>query len=463
MGQEHIPPSPSVSSMASVDSTTPLPNPSAASPISTTAISLPSSSAIHCHKRVAVIGGGAAGLAAAKNLQDEHFEHFVVFERNSTVGGTWVHSPLYNSDIDPQNLNASAYGSVTSAIYDNLHTNLTPELMQYLDVEFPEGTERFMKHDVVLRYLERYAEWHGLNRYIRFNTTVEDVRWDDERSVWIVRSKTGSADADEKEMETREEVYDAVMVATGHYYKPFLPKFPGLESFAGRILHSRDYRNAQQGYANKSVLVIGGGSSGVDIAREVATVASKTMLSLRRPDSVGDLGESLDVLGLSSVGGSEDHDEPQIKNKVLIEKKPQIVNIGTGDVIEFEDGTSAQVDVILYCTGCKYLNIIWTLNATVYTYHVSSQSCKTSLTSPSYLNTIFTRTTMTLTTKTATPPPPPPCVLKIPASSRTEWESTISTNSFSTSPTPLYPLSVSPSKSTLSLTLTIKPVSFANK
>jgi hypothetical protein len=324
----------------------------------------------YLEKRIAVIGAGAAGLAAAKNLKDQGFHHFTIYERNSTIGGTWIHSKLHNADIEPHNLSASSYGSVTSAIYDSLHTNLTPELMQYLDMPFPEGTERFMRHDVVLRYLRTYAEFHGLDKYVKFQTKVDKVEWDASKSKWRVGSslldfRTGVQDDTKNATHGNEELYyDAVIVATGHYYKPHLPTFPGLESFSGRIIHSRDYRNPQQGFSKKTVLVIGGGSSGIDIAREMAAVAGRTLLSLRRPDAVGDLGESLDVLGLNHNDNDAEkldlvHNEDGVitNRKPVIEKKPRISRVSLGDIVEFEDGTTAKVDIILYCTGCKYLKL----------------------------------------------------------------------------------------------------------
>lgn len=66
--------------------------------------------------------------------------------------------------------------------------------------------------------------------------------------------------------------YDAVIICIGHYSTPRLPKIKSQERFQGRLIHSHDYRTRSP-YKDKKVLVLGGGSSGIDIAIFVASVA----------------------------------------------------------------------------------------------------------------------------------------------------------------------------------------------
>ena len=75
--------------------------------------------------------------------------------------------------------------------------------------------------------------------------------------------------------------YDAVIVANGHHWDPRWPEpaFPG--EFAGAQIHAHDYRDPEE-LAGKRVVVVGGGNSGVDIARDSSHVAEATFLSLRR-------------------------------------------------------------------------------------------------------------------------------------------------------------------------------------
>ncbi|KAJ3414225.1 hypothetical protein HDV05_006842 [Chytridiales sp. JEL 0842] len=285
-------------------------------------------------KRVAIIGGGAAGIAALKNITSPSPSSKptkidlqpTLFERNPQLGGTWIHTPTTNPDLDPS---SPPKPSNLSAVYDNLHTNLTPELMQFLDQPFPEGTEMFPTHTVILSYLQTYARLNNLERYVKFQTTVLDVVW--EGSCWRVTYTTPNGRQEVEE-------FEAVIVASGHYYKPYVPPISTLSLFKGRMIHSRDYRNPAS-FSSKRVLVVGGGSSGIDIAREISTVADKVWLSVRKPGDVGDLGETLEVLGLDKKSGG-------------VEKKPEIRRImEDGEGVEFVDDSTVAVDCVVFCTG----------------------------------------------------------------------------------------------------------------
>ncbi|KAM3619225.1 uncharacterized protein V6R79_004780 [Siganus canaliculatus] len=105
-------------------------------------------------------------------------------------------------------------------------------------------------------------------------------------------------------METH--VFDAVIVATGHFTQPHLPltDFPGIESFEGRYFHSWNYRSSQS-LQGKRVVVIGIGSSGGDIAVDISRVADKVYLSTRSGawivSRVGRGGLPVDMLGTSRM------------------------------------------------------------------------------------------------------------------------------------------------------------------
>ena len=69
-------------------------------------------------------------------------------------------------------------------------------------------------------------------------------------------------------------VYDAVMVCTGHHADTNIPSFPGMDSFKGQIIHSRDYKEPRDLEGRRAV-VLGIGNSGVDTAVELSRVCSK--------------------------------------------------------------------------------------------------------------------------------------------------------------------------------------------
>lgn len=201
-----------------------------------------------------VIGAGGSGLAAAKALHDRGLV-FDCFERGSAVGGLW----RYDND------------NGMSAIYKSLQINTSRDMTSFADFPMPADYPDFPRHEQIHDYLERYVDRFGFRDRIRFRTKVERVE-PQAGGIFAVTFRT----ADGVEESRR---YRHVLVASGHHWLPRMPEFRG--SFAGRILHSHDYR-APEAFAGKRVLVVGMGNSGCDIACDLARVADRTVLSTRR-------------------------------------------------------------------------------------------------------------------------------------------------------------------------------------
>ena len=201
-------------------------------------------------QRVAVIGAGAAGLAAAKYLLARGVE-VVVYELGSCIGGLWVY--------DNDNGIAPAYAS--------LHLNSEAKVTEYKDFPFPADGPLYPDHAEVRRYLESYAERFGISPRIRFRSKVVDVAKQGER--WQVQLADGSTSA-----------FDAVVVASGHQGAPTHPEWR--ERFTGEYLHSHTYR-VPEPFRGKRVLVVGMGNSAVDIASDICVVTKSTTLSARSP------------------------------------------------------------------------------------------------------------------------------------------------------------------------------------
>jgi len=105
-----------------------------------------------------------------------------------------------------------------------------------------------------------------LRHSIRFGTSVERLE-PDEGGSWRVTLDDGSRRS-----------YRAVVVATGLFWSPRLPDYPG--RFEGTLSHSHDYRTPEP-YAGRHVLVVGAGQSAAEIAVEVSTVAERTLMAVR--------------------------------------------------------------------------------------------------------------------------------------------------------------------------------------
>ncbi|CAN6312674.1 unnamed protein product [Urochloa humidicola] len=272
--------------------------------------------------RVAVIGAGAAGLAAARELRREGHSP-VVFERGAGVGGTWIYEPPGEEE------------DVHSSLYESLRTNLPREVMGFLDFPFAAvpgsvDARRFPRHEEVLRYIHEFARRFDLSGLVRFRAEVTAVRvLQDDR--WTVRWRNKTA-AGEEEEEEREEHYDAVVVCNGHYTEPRMADIPGVDSWPGKQMHSHTYR-VPDPFHDQVVVIIGANYSGGDISREIAGVAREVHMANRAsPASTFERLPGYCNLWLRSMVERADPD---------------------GSVV-FRDGSSVRADVIMHCSGYKY-------------------------------------------------------------------------------------------------------------
>ena len=164
--------------------------------------------------------------------------------------------------------------------------------MAFTDFPFPPSTPLYPKASVVQSYLESYCHHFGLSTHIQLRTTVLDV-WRDE-SRWKVKISTG---------DTLD--FDIIVIANGHYRTPRYPDTPGLSEWraGGRATHSAWYRNPHK-FVGKTVLVVGGGPSGKDIAAEVCTVATRVIHSFsgRSPEDSRKPGDRDRVIEFKSDG-----------------------------------------------------------------------------------------------------------------------------------------------------------------
>ncbi|TKY70848.1 Flavin-containing monooxygenase FMO GS-OX 5 [Spatholobus suberectus] len=279
-------------------------------------------------RHVAVIGAGAAGLGAARELRREG-HRVVVFERGDQVGGTWVHTPDVESDplgLDPNR------GVVPSSLYDSLRTNLPRECMGFRDYPFRkrEGkgrdSRRFPGHKEVLMYLQDFAADFEIGELVRFQTEVVFAVLV-EGGKWRVTSTSPKSDRVRVD-----EIYDAVIICNGHYVQPRLAHVPGISAWPGKQMHSHNYRRPEP-FQDQVVVLIGSSASAVDISREVSTVAKEVHIAAR----------SVEENKLGKMPGHE--------NMWLHSMIDSVHEDGT---VFFQDGNAVGADFIIHCTGYKY-------------------------------------------------------------------------------------------------------------
>jgi dimethylaniline monooxygenase (N-oxide forming) len=315
--------------------------------------------------KVCIIGAGSSGIAACQVLHARGID-FDCFEKGSEVGGNW----RYDND------------NGMSSAYRSLFINTSREMMEYASHPMPMDYPDYPHHTQIARYFDDYVDHFGFRDRIRFRTEVTAVEPDGE-ARWLVT------------LGDRSRVYDAVMVANGHHWNPKYPEppFPGQDGFTGEQIHSHYYREPDERFTDRNVLVLGIGNSATDIAVETSRVSNMTYLAMRRgahvlPKYIA--GTPTDQLGpkwlsrlpfavtralfmreLKHVQGpmenyglpKPDHKlgqaHPTISADLLarighgrITPKPNIRHI-EGDRVHFTDGTSLEIDTIVWCTGYR--------------------------------------------------------------------------------------------------------------
>jgi len=192
---------------------------------------------------VYVIGGGPGGLAAAYALRARGIRA-VVLEKSDRVGASWRRH------------------------YDRLRLHTTRRLSALPGLAMPRSFGRWVARDDVVRYLEKYAEHHELE--IVTGVEVSRVEPTADGTGWLLHATGG-----------RELTGSAAVVATGYNHTPYVPEWPGRDTYTGEFLHAGEYRGPAP-FAGRDVLVVGVGNTGAEIAVDlVEGGASRVRLAVR--------------------------------------------------------------------------------------------------------------------------------------------------------------------------------------
>jgi len=195
---------------------------------------------------VLVVGGGQAGLSIAARLTQLQIDTLIV-DREQRVGDNW----------------RNRYHALT------LHNQVQVNHLPYMP--FPPNWPTYIPKDKLAGWFEAYVESMELNYWT--GTEFEGGRYDEEEGRWSVVLRR--ADGSRREMRPRH-----VVMATGVSGIPNLPDIPTLRNFAGKVLHSSQYGDGEA-WKGKSVLVIGTGNSGHDIAQDLYSSGAKVTLVQR--------------------------------------------------------------------------------------------------------------------------------------------------------------------------------------
>jgi len=270
--------------------------------------------------RVGICGAGPSGLSQLHAFESARqngckIPEIICFEKQNDLGGQWNYTWRTGFDEHSE--------PVHSSMYDNLWTNLPKECSEFVDYTFDkhfgQSITSFPPRSVLNDYIHGYAEKNNIRQYIHFNTLIRWIYYSEENKKFHILIKDLIKD------ETRYEQFDYVIIATGHFSTPNIPYFNGIETFRGRLLHSHDFRFAQD-FINKNILLIGNGFSAEDIALQLYKYGSKSIkISYRTKPK-------------------------EFKWPDQIKEVPLIIKIDN-ETVYFKDNTHDKFDAIIYCTG----------------------------------------------------------------------------------------------------------------
>jgi Pyridine nucleotide-disulphide oxidoreductase len=195
---------------------------------------------------VLVVGGGQAGLSIAARLSQLQVDTLIV-DRERRIGDNW----------------RNRYHALT------LHNQVQVNHLPYMP--FPPSWPTYIPKDKLAGWFDAYVEGMELNYWTA--TEFEGGAYNEKEERWSVVLRR--ADGTKREMRPRH-----VVMATGVSGIPNLPDIPTLRNFGGKILHSSQYDDGEV-WKGKSVLVIGTGNSGHDIAQDLYSSGAKVTLVQR--------------------------------------------------------------------------------------------------------------------------------------------------------------------------------------
>lgn len=201
------------------------------------------------HSKCIVIGAGHAGLSVARGLKAKGLEPMLL-DQNSAVGDSWRQR------------------------YERLHLHHVTGAMHLPGVKYPDHVPLYLSRLDLADYLDAYAALHSLD--VRLNHSVQTLKASDENWQLEVLTDTGES--------VRFTADQVVLAAGATGITPIVPSIAGSESWAGEILHSKNYFNAEP-FADKRVLVVGSGNSAIEILCDLHDNGAHPSVLVRGPNS----------------------------------------------------------------------------------------------------------------------------------------------------------------------------------
>uniref|UniRef100_A0ACD5ZW11 Uncharacterized protein n=1 Tax=Avena sativa TaxID=4498 RepID=A0ACD5ZW11_AVESA len=319
---------------------------------------------------VLIVGAGPAGLATAACLTQFSIP-YVIVERESCSASLW-----------------------RNRAYDRLKLHLAKEFCELPHMSYPADAPTYIPKSLFVKYLDDYIE--RFNIQPKYLTSVESSAYDNDKKCWsiVAHDMVGCI--------TINFIAKFLVVASGENSAENIPVIPGLHSFPGEAIHSSRYKSGKS-FSGKSVLVIGSGNSGMEIAYDLATHGANTSIVIRSPIHVMtkalirlgmtlahrvplNLVDNLLVAAANFVFGDLSRHGitmPKVGPMILKSKtgRSAVIDVGTvglikqgiiqvrgsiskimGNIVKFQCGEEISFDAIVFATGYKSTANMWLEN-----------------------------------------------------------------------------------------------------
>jgi len=215
------------------------------------------------HVTFAFVGGGFAGLVTGARLKEAGINDVRIIEKGGDFGGTWYWNRYPGAQCD-----------TASMIY-----------MPLLEETGHMPSEKYAHAPEILQQCQRIGQHYGLYENALFHTVIEELSWDEARSVWVIRTNRGD-----------NFTAKYIGLGTGPLNTPKLPGIPGIKDFKGHAFHTSrwdyDYTGGDPNGApldklkDKRVAIIGTGATAVQVVPHLARAAKALYVFQRTPSSI---------------------------------------------------------------------------------------------------------------------------------------------------------------------------------
>jgi cation diffusion facilitator CzcD-associated flavoprotein CzcO len=196
---------------------------------------------------IVIVGAGFAGIGVAALLKRAGIDSFTIYEKAEGVGGAWWHNIYPGAEVD------------------------THSFMYSFPFKPYPWSRTHARQAEVQGYLAETVEDYDLGRHLHLGVGVDSAVWDEQTHTYQLTLDTG------------EEVICQVLVgATGFLNMPKYPTWPGLETFRGPAFHTARWET-QWDLSDKTVAVVGTGSTGIQLVPELAKIVKKLYVFQREP------------------------------------------------------------------------------------------------------------------------------------------------------------------------------------